>query len=125
MCQAIQVEGRDKLVAVSNVESDDGNGKQSGVVGTTSSGNIDSIRVEVESQHMCQSRRLQDENLPVSSGPPIQCAEHSYGDVRCDVNVKESNSKLQKSVKLENVKQLTRMWVWSAATQEPLKPCLV
>ena len=57
-CQAIQVEGRDKLVAMKDVGGDDGNGKRSRVVGTTSSGNIDSIRVEeVESQHVSKLTR--------------------------------------------------------------------
>ncbi|KIM51336.1 hypothetical protein SCLCIDRAFT_1224612 [Scleroderma citrinum Foug A] len=38
--------GGNKLVAERDVEGENGNGEQSGVVGTTSSDNIDSIRVE-------------------------------------------------------------------------------
>ena len=57
-CQAIQVEGRDEPVAMKDIGGDDGNGKQSCMVGTTSSGNIDSVRVEeVESQHVSKSTR--------------------------------------------------------------------
>ena len=57
-CQAIQVEGRDEPVAMKDVGGDDDNGKRSHVVGTMSSGNIDSIRVEeVESQHVSKLTR--------------------------------------------------------------------
>jgi len=68
-----------------------GDGRQNGdigdVDGTTSGGDIDSKRVEaallaVGSQHMCQSRRTQNNDLPMSSWPPIQHAERPYGLVR-------------------------------------------
>ena len=62
---------------------DERNGGNSGVDGTTSSGNVDSMRVKTMqlaagSQHMCQSHRMQDRDLPVSSGPPIYPPENPY-----------------------------------------------
>ncbi|KIM53206.1 hypothetical protein SCLCIDRAFT_1223024 [Scleroderma citrinum Foug A] len=57
MCQAAQLEGGDELIAVRDVEGDNGNDKQSGVVGTTSSDNIDSIRVE---EAQCAERPYED-----------------------------------------------------------------
>ena len=41
MCRTAQLKGGDELVAVRDVEDDNGNGKKSGMVRTTSSGNID------------------------------------------------------------------------------------
>ena len=54
--------------------------------GMTSSGSIDSTRVEAallagKSQRMCYSRRKQI-NIPMSSWPPIRHADRPYGDVR-------------------------------------------
>jgi len=69
----------------------DGDGRRSGddgdMDGTTSSGNVNSERVEatllaVGSQHLRQSRRTGDNDLPVSSGPPVQHADRLYGLVR-------------------------------------------
>ena len=62
---------------------DEQNGGDSGVDSTTSSGNVDSTQVEAmqlaaESQHMCQSHRMRDQDLPVSSGPPTHPSEHPY-----------------------------------------------
>jgi len=53
----------------------------------TSGGDIDSKQVEAvllatDSQHMRQSRRLQRNDLPVSSRPPIHHEEHPYRLVR-------------------------------------------
>jgi len=55
--------------------------------GTTSGSNADSIRVEAvllaaKSQYMHQSQRTRNNDLPVSSWPPIQHAERPYGPVR-------------------------------------------
>ena len=69
----------------------DGDGDQnrddSSVGGTTSGGGIHSIQVNAallagDSQHMCQSQRTRNGNLPVSSGPPTSPAECLYGGVR-------------------------------------------
>jgi len=54
---------------------------------TTSGGDTDSMRVEAallaaESQHMRQSPRSRQNNLPVSSRPPIQRERRPYGLVR-------------------------------------------
>ena len=71
-----------------------GNGDQDGddgdVGGMTSSGDVDSTRVEAAllaagSQHMRQDQQTQSKNLLVSSMPPtysIRCPNCSYGDVR-------------------------------------------
>ena len=52
--------------------------------GMTSGGSIDSTRVNeallaVKSQYTRYNRRVQDNDLPVSSGPPIHPAEHPNG----------------------------------------------
>ena len=57
------------------------------VDGTTSSGHIDSSRVEeallaTESQHTRSSRILRRNDLPVSSRPPVQRERRPYGSVR-------------------------------------------
>ena len=88
-----QVESRDEAIApsVKGKKVGDGDGRQSGddgdVDGTTSISDIDSERVgaallAVGSQHLHQSQRTGDNDLPVSSGPPIQHADHPYGLVR-------------------------------------------
>ena len=64
-----------------------GDGGDGDVDGTTSSGHIDSSRVEeallaAESQHTRYSSRLRRNNLPVSSWPPIQPERRPYGHVR-------------------------------------------
>ena len=66
-----------------NGDSDNGD-----VDGTTSSGDVDSNRVEevllaVESQYMCQGRRTRNSDLPMPSEPPVQPAERPYRLVRC------------------------------------------
>ena len=90
-----QVESRDELIVVSvegeraggcdgrrnGGSGDDGRSGSEG--GTTSGGSIDSVRVNeallaVGSQHMRQTRRTRDGNIPVSSGPPIKCSERPY-----------------------------------------------
>ena len=77
--------------SVKGKKGGDGDGRRSGddgdVNGMTSSGDVDSERVEaallaVGSQHLHQSRRTGDNDLPVSSGPPIQHADRPYGLVR-------------------------------------------
>jgi len=65
----------------------DRNGGDSDVDGTTSGGNVDSIRVKAallatESQRMRYSRRTRIRNLPVSPRPPIQSSERPYGPAR-------------------------------------------
>jgi len=65
-------------------------GKKGGdgdVDGTTSSSDVNSERVEaaslaVGSQHLHQSRRTGDNDLPVSSRPPIQHTDRPYGLIR-------------------------------------------
>ena len=87
-----QVEGRDKVI-VPNVKqrAGDGDGNQNGgdsdVHSTTSSGHVDSSRVEkvllaIDSQLKRQSRRTRNGNLPVSSMPPIPHAECPYRCIR-------------------------------------------
>ena len=70
----------------------DGNGNGDGdngdVDSTTSSGDINSNRVEeallaVESQYMCQGQRTRNSDLPMPSEPPVQPAERPYRLVRC------------------------------------------
>ena len=61
----------------------DGDGKD----GTTSSGHVNSDRVEEvllagDSQYKCQGRRKRNGHLPVSSRPPIRPANHPYGDIK-------------------------------------------
>ena len=88
-----QVEGADEAIAPSfECEgAGDGDGDRDrddgGVGGTTSGGGVHSIRVNAallagDSQHMHQSRRTQNSDLPVSSGPPTSPAECPYRGVR-------------------------------------------
>ena len=88
-----QVEGADEAIAPSfECEgAGDGDGDQDrddgGVGGTTSGGGVHSIRVNAallagDSQHMHQSRRTQNGDLPVSSRPPTSPAERPYRGVR-------------------------------------------
>ena len=77
MCQAAQLKEGDELIAVRDVEGDNGNGTQSGVVRTTSSGNIDSIRVE-EAPLAVESVAVKDCKMKT-----YQCAERSYGNIGC------------------------------------------
>ena len=65
----------------------DRNGSDGDVDGTTNGGSVNSIRVEAarlatENQHICYSRRTQDQDLPVSSGPPTYRAEHPNEPVK-------------------------------------------
>ena len=75
-----QPEGREEAIAPRDVEGNgnrDGNDRGVGNLdGTTSSGDVDSRRVEAallagDSQHMCQNRRMWNSDLPMSSVPPI------------------------------------------------------
>ena len=57
------------------------------VDGTTSGSSVDSIRIEAsqlatKSHHIHYSRRTQDQDLPVSSGPPIYYAGRPNGLVK-------------------------------------------
>jgi len=89
-----QAESRDKPI-VASVEGEragDGNGGRNRDVGdldgTTSSGDADSMRVKAvllaaESQYTHYSSRSHQNNLPMSSRPPILSTRHLYGLVRC------------------------------------------
>ena len=88
-----KVESAVERIAEAVVGETDGevDGNQDGdgdnVDGTTSGDTVDSTRVEgtwlaEESQHTCQSRRLQNSHLPMPSKPPIQHAEHPFRPVR-------------------------------------------
>ena len=90
------LESGDKLIAASvegerasegggNRDEDDGGDRD--VDGTASGSDVDSNRVEAallagDSQHANQSRRIQNNDLPVSSVPPISPAERPYGLIR-------------------------------------------
>ena len=88
-----QVEGGDEHMAARELEERAGNGEgdqnesDGDVDGTTNGGSVNSIRVEAarlatENQHIRYSRRTQDQDLPVSSGPPTYCAEHPNEPVK-------------------------------------------
>ena len=79
MCQAAQLKEGDELIAVRDVEGDNGNDKQSGVVGTTSSDNIDSIRVEEALLGVV----LESVEVKGCKMKTYQCAERSYGNIGC------------------------------------------
>ena len=64
-----------------------GDGERNSEGGTTSSGSIDSVRVNsallaVKSQYMRRGRRTRKRDSPVSSGPTIHPADRPYGLVR-------------------------------------------
>jgi len=69
-------------------EGDGGGYGDDGDVGDTmNGGGVHSTRVKAallagESQHTCQSRRIQNNDLPVSSWPPVQRERRPYGHVR-------------------------------------------
>ena len=94
-----RVEREDKAIAPSvegevagngggNRNNGDGDGDDDGDGdGTMSGGSIDSIRVNTallaaESQYTHQNRSTRDQDLPVSSRPPIHHAERPYGHIR-------------------------------------------
>ena len=96
-----QLESGDKAIApdVGSERAEDGNGNRNGNGNgnqygddgdgddTTSGSSVDSNRVNAallaeESQHMRQTRGTGDEDLPVSSRPPIRLTERPYGLVR-------------------------------------------
>ena len=76
------VEGERAGIGVGDRDSDsDGDGM-------TSSGSVDSTQVNeallaVKSQYTCYNQRVQDNDLPVLSGPPIRSTERPNGAVRC------------------------------------------
>ena len=75
---APKVEGENAGIGVGDRDGDEG-----GMDGTTSGGGIHSIRVNAallagDSQHMHQSRRIRNGDLPVSSVPPIYLADRPY-----------------------------------------------
>ena len=88
-----QVESAGEAAAARDSEQRVGNGDgdrdgdDGDVDDMTSGGSVDSIQVEAawlatESQHMRYSRRTQNQDLPVSPGPPIHCAECPYRPAR-------------------------------------------
>ena len=87
-----QVECRDERMARELEEkAGDGEGDRNGgngdVDGTTSGSSVNSIRVEAsrlatKSHHIRYSRRTQDQDLPVSPGPPTYYAERPNGLVK-------------------------------------------
>ena len=79
---APSIDGGDVKERACNRNGDDGD-----VNNTTSGGSVDSIRVEAarlaeESQPMHYSRRMRDQDLPVSSGPSTYSADHLYEPAR-------------------------------------------
>ena len=88
-----RVEGGEEAIAPKVIDETAGNGdgdRNGGggaVNGTTSSGNVDSTRVEAallatDSQQTRSGRITRKHSLPVSSEPPIQPAEQPYGLIR-------------------------------------------
>ena len=88
-----QPERGDKAIAPSAESERAGNGNSDrdgdgdGKDGTTSSGHVDSGRVEEallagDSQYKCQGQRKRNGHLPVSSRPPTNPADRLYGPAR-------------------------------------------